>query len=166
MSFRNRFPILKFVATLCASAIWSSGAAADASGDIQFNGLVLDTCLLTVTGSGTLAPNASYTQLSSEIGAGARGGALVVTTSTNFNLVVDTPTGFSSMPAGGDSNVTYSALLSATGVTVLGDIGEGILSGLGLGVTTVSVGAAADKSAGIFPAGSYALPVTLRCVSS
>jgi hypothetical protein len=155
-----------FAAVLVAGALNFTPVSAQTSGDIQLNGLILDVCVLLVTGSGTLAPNATYTQLSSEIGGGARGSATVTTTSSAFNLVVDTPTGFASMPAGGDSNVTYAALLSASGVTVLGDVLEGVLSPLGIGLTTVTVGATVDKSAGVFPAGSYQLPVTLRCESS
>ncbi|WDI32985.1 hypothetical protein PUV54_07215 [Hyphococcus flavus] len=151
---------------IASLVMFAVDARAQTSGNVQFDGLILDVCVLLITGSGTIAPNATYTQLSSEIGGGSRGGATVTTTSTNFNLVVDTPTGFSSMPAGGDANVTYSALFSATGVTILNDVLEGVLSPLGLGLSTVSVGVTADKSAGVFPAGAYQLPVTVRCESS
>ena len=141
-------------------------AQAQTSGDVTLDGLLLDICVLTISSSGTLTPNVDYTQLSSENGGGARGGATIITTSSSFDLVVDTPTGFSMMPAGGDTGVSYASLYSASGVTILGDIGEGVLSSLGLGLTNVSVGATATKAAGVFPAGSYQLPVTVRCVSS
>lgn len=156
----------KFLCALAAAPLCWGPAAAQPSGDVTFNGLILDICIVAILGSGTLAPDATYTSLSSENPGGARGAATVVTTSTNFDLTIDTPTGFSMMPAGGDTGVTYDALVSATGVTILSDIVDGALSALGLGLTTLSVGATVTKGAGIFPAGSYQLPVTVRCVAS
>ena len=131
-----------------------------------FNGLILDTCVVAILSTGTLAADATYTSLSSENAGGARGAATVVTTSLDFDLQIDSPVGFSAMPAGGDTGVTYGALVSATGVTSLVDIVDGALSALGLGLTTLSVGATATRGAGVFPAGSYQLPVTVRCVPS
>ena len=144
----------------------SSGAVAQSSGDVIFNGLILDSCVVAVLASGTLTADPTYMTLSSENAGGARGAATIVTTSTNFDLQIDTPTGFSVMPAGGDASVTYGAVVSTTGVTILADIADGVLSALGLGLTTLSVGTTATKGSGVFPAGSYQLPVTVRCVAS
>lgn len=141
-------------------------AMAQTSGDVIFNGIIPDSCVVAVLTSGTLAADATYTSLSSENAGGARGSATVVTTSVNFDLQIDSPTGFSAMPAGGDTGVTYGALVSATGVTSLIDVVDGALSALGLGLTTLTVGATATRGAGVFPAGSYQLPVTVRCVPS
>lgn len=151
-----------------AACVFSSteNASAQTSGDVIFNGLILDTCVVAIVSTGTLAADATYTSLSSENAGGARGSATVVTTSVDFDLQIDTPVGFSAMPAGGDTGVTYGALVSATGVTSLVDIVDGALSALGLGLTTLSVGATATRGAGVFPAGSYQLPVTVRCVPS
>ncbi|MEX6632923.1 hypothetical protein [Hyphococcus lacteus] len=157
----------KFGFAAAASVILMPGhVAAQSSGNLLFDGLILDVCILTVTASGTLTPNATYTELSSSNGGGAPGGATAVTTSSNFNLVIDAPVGFSSMPSGGDTSVTYDSSVTASGVTILGGVGAGVLSGLGLGLTNLSIGASATKAAGVFPAGSYQLPVTVRCVSS
>ncbi len=156
----------KLFAAAVAALLWPGPASAQTSGDVLFNGLIFDTCIVLILGSGTLAPDATYTSLSSENPGGARGGATVVTTSTNFDLSIDAPAGFSMTPSGGDTGVSYDALVSASGVTVLTDIVDGALSALGLGLTTLSVGATATKGAGIFPAGSYQLPVTVRCVAS
>jgi hypothetical protein len=141
------------------------GARAQTSGDVIFNGSLLDICIVLVTGSGTITPNATYTELSSENAGGARGGALITTTSSNFDLVVDAPAAFTSAPSGGDTGVAFDALVSASGVTVLSDIIDGVLSSLGLGVTTLQVGVTATKGAGVFPAGAYQVPVTVRCES-
>ncbi|GJL90483.1 hypothetical protein [Hyphococcus sp.] len=154
------------IATVAATFQSAGQASAQTSGDVQFNGLIFDICIVAILGSGTLAPDATYTSLSSENPGGARGGATVVTTSTNFDLTIDAPAGFSMMPVGGDIGVSFNALVSATGVTALTDILDGALSSLGLGLTTLSIGATATKGAGIFPAGSYQLPVTVRCVAS
>ncbi len=139
---------------------------AQTSGDVTFNGLIPGVCLVTILTSGTLTPNATYTTLSSENAGGARGTATVVTTSASFDLQIDSPAGFSAMPAGGDTGVSYDALVSATGVTILSDIVDGALSALGLGLTTLNVGATATRGGDTFPAGSYQLPVTVRCVPS
>ena len=157
---------IKICATIAAAVLGAGQASAQTSGDVQFNGLILDICLVAILGSGTLAPDAAYMSLSSENPGGARGGATIVTTSTNFDLVVDAPASFSMAPAGGDTGVSYNALVSATGVTLLTDILDGALSALGLGLTTLSVGATATRGAGNFPAGAYQMPVTVRCVAS
>ncbi|WP_411816970.1 hypothetical protein [Hyphococcus sp. DH-69] len=141
-------------------------ASAQSSGNLLFDGLILDVCVLTISSSGTLTPNSTYTELSSSNGGGSPGGATAVTTSSDFNLVIDAPAGFSAMPSGGDANVTYDASVDASGVTILGGVGTGVLSSLGLGLTNLSINASATKAAGVFPAGSYQLPVTIRCVSS
>jgi hypothetical protein len=156
----------KTCAAIAAGLLFAGQASAQSSGDVLFNGLIFDTCIVLILGSGTLAPDATYTSLSSENPGGARGGATIITTSANFDLVIDAPVSFSMNPAGGDTGVTYGGLVSATGVTVLGDILDGALSALGLGLTTLSVGATATRGAGIFPAGAYQMPVTVRCVAS
>lgn len=157
---------LRVCSLLAAASLGASQAAAQSSGNVIFNGLILDTCIVVILGSGTLAPDAAYATLSSENPGGSRGAATILTTSANFDLSIETPAGFSLTPAGGDTGVSYDALVSATGVTVLTDILDGALSALGLGLTTLSVGATATKGAGNFPAGAYQLPVTVRCVSS
>lgn len=148
------------------AAVAPGAAVAQSSGDILFNGLILDTCIVTVASSGTLGASADFSTLTSESAGGSRGAAAVLTTSASFNLEVDPPAAFSLAPAGGDSNVTFNALYSASGATVLGNLAAGVLSSLELGLTTVSVGAEAEKSTGFFPAGAYQLPVTIRCVAS
>lgn len=149
-----------------AAAVYTAPAYAQTSGDVIFNATLADTCVVTISTPGTLAANAEVNQLSSELSGGVRGAALLVTTSLNFNVTVDTPTAFSLAPAGGETNVTFDALYSAGGVTTLTDIDDGVTSALGLGNTTLTVGASADKSTGVFPAGTYQLPVTVRCISS
>jgi hypothetical protein len=153
---------------LAAGALIASTGAASAqtSGDVIFNGSLLDICVVLVTDSGTITPNGDYTELSSENAGGDRGGATITTTSANFDLVVDAPAAFSSAPSGGDAGVTFDALVTASGVTVLTDIVDGVLSSLGLGLTTLQVGVTASKGAGVFPAGAYQVPVTVRCVAS
>ncbi len=149
-------------AALCAA----NSAIAQTSGDVIFNGSLLDICIVAVSTPGTITPNASYTSMSSENPGGGRGLALVTTTSLNFDLAIDAPTTFTSMPVGGDSGVSYDALVSATGVTSLTDVVAGALSSLGLGVTNLQVGVTATKGAGVFPAGAYQIPVTIRCEAS
>ncbi len=163
MRFNRKIGFCLFV---LAGLFIPGGARAQLSGDVIFNGSLLDICIVLVTGSGTIAPNATYTEMSSEHAGGARGEATITTTSTNFDVAVDAPSAFSSAPAGADTGVTYEAMVSASGVTSLLDVVDGVLSPLGLGLTTLDVGVTATRGAGVFPAGAYQIPVTVRCVAS
>lgn len=90
----------------------------------------------------------------------------MTTASLNFTVTVDAPTAFSTAPSGGDTNVAYSAFFTATGATSLTDVEDDTATALGLGATSLAVGATVDRTSGVFPAGSYQLPVTIRCVAN
>lgn len=138
-------------------------AANAVNGTVIFNGTILATCLITIGTPGTLVASADFTELSSQNGGGLSGTATVVTTGLGYSLSTSAPASFTSAPADGDANVTFSSSYSASGVTSLLDVVGSVTSPLGLGITNVEVDLAATKSAGIFPAGSYTAEVTVTC---
>lgn len=124
-------------------------------------------CIVTlVDATGGLGLSPDYETLSSQNAGGVPASFTVLTVGvlTTHQLVVDAPTSFASAPPGGDANVTFSATLSMTGATILGQVLAGLNYPLGLGLTTVTVHTSAEKTSGIFPAGSYELEVDARCI--
>ena len=142
-----------------------SPAVAQTTGDVTFNGTVLDSCLVVIGTPGNLAPNTNNTLLSTDETTGLEAAATITTTSASFDVNVDVPTGFASAPSGGDTAVTYAADYSATGATTATDVNAGTATDLGFGVTALTVGASATKTTGVFPAGIYQMQTTVRCVS-
>ncbi|MEX0347314.1 MAG: hypothetical protein AB3N20_20500 [Rhizobiaceae bacterium] len=124
-------------------------------------------CLINVLQTpGTIAPNAGLTQLSSKLPGGLPGMADVLTTNGSFDLSIDQPRTFSAMPAGGDTNTTFTGTM--TGISFSGS-GSGTFgetsaqTSLKRGLTTVMVHLVVDKTIGTFPPGNYTSVVTLRC---
>ena len=113
-----------------------------------------------------MTPNSEVNQMSSENAGGSRATAVLAATSLNFTVTVDAPTAFSTLPTGGDTGATVAAFFSATGATSATDVEDDTATALGLGTTTLAVGATVDRASGVFPAGSYSLPVTVRCVAN
>jgi len=136
-----------------------------ATGNIPFNGSVADTCVVTVTGSGTLAASTDFTVLGSEQAGGAAGTATLLTTGGSFSLSADAPASFSSAPATGNDNVSFAANYSATGANTIAQTSGSTATALSRGNTNVSINMAATKTVGdeTFEAGSYTATVVLRC---
>ncbi|MGF1545267.1 MAG: hypothetical protein ACFB00_12350 [Parvularculaceae bacterium] len=150
----------------CAACLCASPALAQSTGNVQFNGVVLDSCIVVVGTPGLLQPNAQSNALSSAETGGLPGLATVTATSADFDLEVDPPVAFASAPAGAETNAAFAASYSAAGATNATDTPAGAPTSLGFGVTAVTVNASATKSAGAFPAGAYQLETVVRCVAS
>lgn len=134
-----------------------------ATGNIPFNGNVVDTCVVTVGAPGSLGANTGFTVLGSEEAGGIAGTATLLTTGSTFSLSTDAPSAFDSAPAGGGTNVTFSSNYSASGDNVIAQTSGATATALGAGSTSVSVNMAATKSAGTYTAGIYSATVILRC---
>lgn len=137
--------------------------ANSASGNIPFNGSVADTCVVTVGAPGTLGANTSFTTLGSQEAGGAAGTATLLTTGSGFSLSADAPTAFDSAPTDGGTGVTFSANYSATGSNTISETNGATPTGLTRGNTNVTINMAADRASGVFPSGTYAATVVLRC---
>ena len=138
-------------------------AAAQTTGDVQFNGMILSSCTILVLTPGTLAVNTDGDLLSSENLGGLPGTATVTSTGLGYDLSITAPTGFDTAPTDGGTNTTYDASFSSIGVTIDPLVEVGDILSLGLGLSTLTVNASAQKSTGIFPAGTYQMTTTLTC---
>lgn len=153
-----------FISPLVAGCLaLTSGAAMPATSNIPFTGAVLSVCALTVGLPGIIAPNATYTQLSSDNSGGQNGTISVLTTGTGFSITTEAPSNFTLAPTGGNSNVTFASTYSATGVTTISLAAGTTITPLNLGLTTATVHLSATKSSGSFPAGAYSTEVLVRC---
>ncbi len=136
-----------------------------ATGNIPFNGSVADTCVVTVTGSGTLAASTDFSVLGSEEAGGAAGTATLLTTGSSFSLSADAPASFSSAPATGNTNVNFEANYAATGANTIAKTDGATATALTRGNTNVTINMSGTKSVSgeTFEAGSYTATVVLRC---
>lgn len=120
-------------------------------------------CQIVVTQSGTMTTNAGLTELSSKQPGGAQGQAEVTTTNGSFNISVDAPTSFSTMPTDGDTGVTYATSYSLSGATTAPETAGTVTTKAKRGVTDVAVDLVATRTGSIFPAGNYTGVTVLRC---
>lgn len=155
---------MKKLAMLAAAAAVAMPASAfAATGDVQFDGSVSNTCSITVNSAGTLTTNVGQTVLGSEETGGAAGTATVVTTSAAYSISADAPLAFGTAPAGGNTSVTFAANYAASGPTTISQTPGGTASPLSTGSYDVDVNMAATKTSGSFPTGTYDATVVLRC---
>lgn len=153
-------------AAVAAAAVLSSGAAAQTSQTLTFSGTVDDACSVTTPADGTLDLSSDYTELSSRIGGGTAGSAVVISTDADNTVDVEAAVAWTSAPADGGTNVAFDAEYDVSGATTASNVAAGNATTLGLGSTTISVDAWAEKSSGVFPAGSYAMDVVVQCVAN
>jgi hypothetical protein len=146
--------------TTLAAAIFGAMALA-----LGVSGPARAVCLVTlVDDTGSLGLSADYRTLSSELSGGSIAEFTVLTALDSHAIVIDPPGGFVNPPAGGDADVTFTVTYALSGATVLGQALGGLNYPLGLGLTTVTVNAKAEKSSGVFPAGDYELELDARCI--
>ncbi len=153
-------------AGLAAAQALACAAVAQTSQTLSFTGTVDDACAVTTPSDGTLDLSNDYTELSSKIGGGTAGSAVVISTDADNTVDVDAASAWESAPADGGTNVTFDAEYDASGATTASDVAAGAATVLGLGATTVSVDAWAEKSSGVFPAGAYAMDVVVQCIAN
>jgi hypothetical protein len=160
-SWRNR-EMKNFVKIAAVSALLAAPLpAVAATGNVQFDAQVDNTCSITVNQAGLLTANVGQTVLSSTNAGGASGQADILTTSASFNVSIDQPTTWANFPSGGDTNVAFAATYSASGDTTIASTNSA--NPLATGATAVNVDLSATKSSGSFPTGTYAAVVVLRC---
>ncbi|MGB8817975.1 MAG: hypothetical protein WCC66_08665 [Rhizobiaceae bacterium] len=135
--------------------------AVAATGNVQFDATVNNTCAITVQTAGLLTANVGQTVLSSTNAGGSAGTAEIVATSANYTVSVDQPTAFSAAPVGGGTNVNFAATYASAGATTL--TARNTAAPLLTGTSNVTVNMSATKTSGSFPTGTYAGIVVLRC---
>ncbi|MEM8651514.1 MAG: hypothetical protein AAGF54_13355 [Pseudomonadota bacterium] len=138
----------------------SQAYAQTASGDVIFNGSILNTCTISNINAGTLEAGTNNTVLSSRTNPANAGSATVSANSNAFDISVAAPTAFTTAPAG--AAATFTADFTATGDTTQGTATSGPID-LNTGDTTVTVNMDATSSAGAFPTGAYSATVVLTC---
>lgn len=148
------------VAALVALGAFAPVAAQE---DVIFNATVAGSCTIVVDTSGTLGVATDFTQLSSALAGGTAAGATVTASDNSFSLTLAAATAFDTGPSNANTNTTFAAAYDASGATSATDVAAATPTALTSGITNVSVDASADKTTGIFDAGSYSLTTTLTC---
>lgn len=151
------------IGVICTSFFcWVQHAHA-VTDNMPFSATVLSTCTIVIATPGVMAPNAGFTVLDTEEAGGNAGTATLTTTAGTFSMSVDAPTVFSTVPTGGNDNLTFAAKYSSTGATTSSDVVGTVTTTLNPGTTTMEVDLKATKSSGVFPVGAYATTATVRC---
>ena len=132
-----------------------------ATGDVQFDAVVNNTCTITVGPAGVLSTNVGQTTLSSTNPVGSAGTADIPATSAAYSVSVNAPTSFATAPSGGGTNVTFAANYASAGATSVATTSSA--APLNTGVSNITVNMTATKTSGSFPTGTYAAIVVLRC---
>lgn len=135
--------------------------AANANGNGNGNGNQF--CAIVVTQGGQLRASPDNMTLSSQIMGGQAGTAEVVATNGAYSLSIDQNAGFSTQPAGGSANTTFSSTFSATGATNFADTPGQIPQKIKQGTTQVETNFIATRTNDPFPAGNYTGELVLRC---
>ncbi len=159
----NKYVKYAAIAALVSAATVPASVAGAATGDVPFNGTVSAECVVNVGSAGILTVNGTYDVLGSQQAGGAAGTATILATDASFSISADAPAAWDSSPAGGGTSVTFGANYSTSGATTIAQTNGTIATALNQGNTAVNVNMDGTKSAGIFPAGSYAATVVLRC---
>lgn len=155
----------KLALAAVAAATLASVPANAATGNVDFNGSVSSTCVITVGNQGTLAPSTDFTVLGSEETGGSPGTASILATQgSTFNLTATAPGSFTTTATTGNDNVTFEANYQATtGDTIIGQTDGATPTTLNQGTTNVLVNMSGTKSSGTFEAGDYTGTVILTC---
>ena len=130
---------------------------------VTFSSTIAGICSLLIDTNGLMAANATYTELSSQELLGLPAAVTAVTTSGGYSVSALAPGAFTSAPAGGDADVTFAAVYSGLGTTIIPETDGATPTPLNLGLTVLTVNLAATKSSGTFPAGNYQADVIVRC---
>lgn len=143
---------------------WSPSAIAVQQG-VAFGGTIglNNFCQILLVQDGALAQNSDLTQLASNQPAGRPGLVEITATRASYQVWLDSPTGFTTMPTGGDTGVTFSSSYSLTGATSASNVTGGTATRLKIGQTNLAADLVANRSGDTFPAGNYSSEVTVRC---
>ncbi len=146
---------------VAAVAVLAPVQANAVTANIPFNGNIADTCAITVVSSGTITPNATYSQLSSNNPGGAAGAATIMATGTGWDVSADAPAAFSTEPVVTAS--TFAATYDLSGANTASNVPGATTTALNNGLTNVSVDLTATHPTGSYQAGTYTATVVLRC---
>jgi len=146
-----------------AASLTIPAAPAEAQSVIQFTGIVVPSCILTVSTPGLLGVSTnSGTELGSELPGGNAAVLAVIATAGAPTIQFTAPT-MSAKPAGYSGSPTISIKYTSTGGAsqAYTTASSHYTSSSPLG-DTVTVNAKADDAAG-FPAGTYQVQTTATC---
>tara|TARA_R110002020_G_scaffold26758_4_gene86529 strand:- start:3777 stop:4259 length:483 start_codon:yes stop_codon:yes gene_type:complete len=146
-----------------ASATFSVSASAT-DRDVNFRGLINNSCSLVVLNDGLLGVSADQTVLSSKESGGLQGRISAVTNGFGNTIEIISPSGFTVGPPSADVNTIFETEYSTSGGTVLSNLLGVVVSILGIGTTTIDIDATATKTSGTFESGAYELTTVVRCV--
>ncbi len=176
MSFSTvvkKYTLASTVAALASAIAINSSVQVDpgtsAQGNVLFGGDLTSNnpCVVIIRRAGTLAQNATATQLSSR-NAGGQSGIADVFSIFRYELSVSPPPFFTSRPNGGDDGVTYQTFFSGVNLngrgvsfpTQSGSIPVQLTNFFSFTRLTVDLEANRPDP---FPAGNYATYATVRC---
>lgn len=136
--------------------------AAPVTGTVQFDGLVLPNCAITISAPGVLdvAPGGSEMNTATGLGVPAR--AAIVATGGNFSVSVTPTSTFALAPAGGNAGTTFETKYSSSGATVAVNVLSGTPTQLGIGLSNLTINLKATHSSP-FPAGVYNAQAVVTC---
>lgn len=152
----------KFLKFAVVAAILAPVQAFAASGDIPFNGTIVDTCVITVGSGGTIAPNSAYSVLSSKEAAGTSGKATLLVTGNAYSVSAEAPAAWSTAPASASSAV-FASEYDLSGANTAANVAGATATPLANGTTNVNVDLTATLPSGTYEAGTYRAIVVLRC---
>ena len=170
----NFAPIL--VGSLCLFAL---GGSAQAQIPFQSGAIIGgESCEIVVHSSGVMTTNAGETVLSSQEAGGSGGVATVTSRKLTGNppglgpafwVSFEAPTGFSTMPVGGDTGVTFETRFSGVSISRgrnftnrRGDRPRR-LRRRGVSITQITGDLIARRTGSPFPSGAYSAVGILRC---
>lgn len=147
-----------------AAAVILSVPASATDRNVNFRGVINNSCSLVVLNDGLLGVSADQTVLSSKEAGGLRGRVSAVTNGPGNTIEIISPTGFSVGPPSADVNTVFESEYSTSGGTILSQLLGVVVSILGIGTTTIDIDATATKTSGTFESGAYELITVVRCV--
>lgn len=155
---------LKYMILAGAASAMLSVPASAVDQNVNFRGVVNDSCSLVVLNDGLLGVSSDQTVLSSKEAGGLRGRVSVVTNGPGNTIEIISPSGFAVGPPSADLNTVFESEYSASGGTILSNLLGVVVSLLGIGTTTIDIDATATKTSGAFESGAYELITVVRCV--
>jgi len=155
---------LKYIAGLSTAALILSGSASATDRNVNFRGVINNSCSLVVLNDGLLGVSSDQTILSSKQAGGLQGRVSVVTNGYGNTIEVISPSGFTVGPPSANMNTIFESEYSASGGTILSNLLGVVVSILGIGTTTIDIDATATKTSGTFESGAYELTTVVRCI--
>ena len=158
----KEYKMKSFQKILVAAAVLAPVQSFAASGDVPFNGTIVDTCVITVGSGGTITPNSAYTVLSSKEAGGTSGRAALLVTGNSYSVTAEAPTAWSTAPASA-SSATFASEYDLSGANTAANVTGSTATRLANGTTNVNVDLTATLPSGNYEAGNYRAVVVLRC---